>query len=113
MWANRSHLARRSARKTMTIPVPVMMAMEVEGQRIRCRSSVIDVSMLGSRLSSTALVRPGQIVELSPTRVPGFAVPSRVVWVREKEKVTGAEIGLGFLHPTMTDHWQGLGSKLA
>ncbi len=90
-------IPRRSERISVTIPVTLLVASEIE----RTENSVwtVDLSQIGARVRTSAALKPGQTVEFVPHEGRRYVLRSRVVWIKPGGPDREAEVGLEFLNP--------------
>ncbi len=69
----------------MAMSTPVKLAFEPESMRFEHPSYMIEVSTTGLRLKANVPLTARQTIEVIPDGGPRYAVPCRVVWVREGE----------------------------
>jgi hypothetical protein len=88
---------RRSERKPVRIAV--ILLVESEGKRIESEASTLDLSQHGLRLQASVPLAQGQIVDVTTSEGPEYAVRGRVIWTGAVGSEHEGEVGFEFLSP--------------
>ncbi len=88
---------RRSERKPVRIAV--ILLVEGEGKRVESEACTVDLSQHGLRLEANIPLAQGQIVEVTTSEGPEYAVRGRVIWTGALGSEREGQIGFEFLSP--------------
>ena len=91
---------RRSERKPVRIAV--LLLVESEGKKVEGEAYTLDLSQHGLRLQVNIPLIQGQIVDVTPSEGPEFAVRGRVIWTGAVGSPQEGEVGFEFLSPLPT-----------
>ena len=93
-----------NARQIGRIPTstPVTLLLDSEGQKLRRRARLLDISDSGMRLKTRAELAKGQLVEVVSQHGIQDPERSRVVWVSDAGSEHAYVVGLEFLNPPST-----------
>ncbi|MBI1983984.1 MAG: PilZ domain-containing protein [Acidobacteria bacterium] len=78
---------------------PVTLLVDPEGQKLRHRARLLDISESGMRLKTRAELAKGQLVEVFSEHGLQEAERTRVVWVSDAGSEQAYVVGLEFLNP--------------
>ncbi|MGD0225518.1 MAG: PilZ domain-containing protein [Terriglobia bacterium] len=96
MQESTAHTPRRWERREATIPISLMLkAGEIKTDE---SATTVDISLHGAKVRTKLTLVPGEWVGFVPKGEFTYAIPSRVVWVREYESSHWTLAGLEFLN---------------